>query len=803
MIKNYLTVAFRNILKHKFFSLINITGLVIGMTCCLLIFIYIKDELSFDRFHQQADNIYRVKLHGRIGGQEMLTLASNPVLADAMQKEIPGIEQALRVDHRGDRVIRFEDKVFNENDVLAVDSNFFQVFSFELLYGDAKTVLIEPNSIVITSALAEKYFGSVPEAMGKTLLVDTEKRAFKITGISAMPPANSHIQYNALLSWSSYPERNRGGWTNNSFYTYVVKNPNTNVADINAKLEDMVARNVGPELESGLGISFDKFREQGGIYSYYVFPMTDTHLYTNDLMHDMEAKGDIRYVYIFGTVGLFILVIACINFMNLSTARSAGRAKEVGLRKTLGSQRGQMIGQFLAESFIYSAVSVLIAVMFSYVLLPFFNTLSGKELTLGVLREPAFITIVFGLIIFVGLIAGSYPAFYLTSFNAVEVLKGKVRAGMKSKGVRSTLVVVQFTVSTFLIATTIVVYNQLSYLQNKDMGLDHHHIINVEGINRLGNNQRAFSDKVKTLAGVEQTSFTNNSFPGVNNTTVFMEKNSKAEKMMGKYWADWDHQKTMGFTIREGRFFSREFRSDTLACVLNEAAVREFGWVDSALGKEIMDFNGPEPSIIRVVGVVQDFNFESLKDKVRPMIIRLGDEGNHLIVRYNGDAQQVISSIEALWKEQAINTPIAYSFLDQEFDKLFRSEMRLRDVFTVFSGLAILIACLGLFALAAFTTEQRTKEIGIRKTMGASSFGLAVLLSKEFTVLVIIAVVPAIALGWYVSDQWLSGFAYRIEVGPMVFVLSACVALAIAWLTVGYQSLKAAISNPINSLRHE
>lgn len=802
MIRNYLKVAFRNILKHKFFSFINITGLVIGMTCCLLIFVYIKDELSFDRFHAQSLNIYRVMLHGKIGGQELQTLVSNPVLAETMQKEIPGIEQAVRIDHRGDRIMRLEDKAFSEKDVLAVDSNFFQLFSFELLYGDVKTALVEPNSMVVTTATAEKYFGSAAGAMGKTLLVDAEKRAFKITGVSAVPPSNSHIQYTALLSWSSYPERGRGGWTSNSFYTYILKNPNTKVADINAKLEDMVARFVGPELESGLGVSFDKFREQGGIYSYYVLPMVDTHLHTNHLMHDMQPKGDIRYVYIFGAVGLFILVIACINFMNLSTARSAGRAKEVGLRKTLGSQRGQMIGQFLAESFIYSAVSVLIAVMFSYVLLPFFNTLSGKELTLAVLREPAFISIVFGLIVFVGLIAGSYPAFYLTSFNAVEVLKGKVRAGMKSKGVRSTLVVVQFAVSTFLIISTLIVYNQLSFLQNKDMGLDHHHIINIEGMDRLGKNQRAFNDKVKALAGVEQTSFTNNSFPGVNNTTVFMEKNSKAEKMMGKYWADWDHLETMRFTLQEGRFFSREF-NDSLSCVLNEAAVREFGWTESALGKEIMDFNGPEPSVIRVVGVVKDFNFESLKDKVRPMIIRLGDEGSDLIVRYSGDPQHVVASIETLWKQHAVGEPLEYAFLDQEFDQLFRAETRLRDVFTVFSGLAILIACLGLFALAAFTTEQRTKEIGIRKTMGASSLGLAVLLSKEFTVLVLIAIVPAIALGWYVSDQWLSGFAYRIEIGPVVFVLSAFIALGIAWLTVAYQSLRAAVSNPIKSLRHE
>lgn len=803
MFKNYLKVAFRNILKHKFFSFINIIGLVIGMTCCLLIFVYIKDELSFDRFHANSDKLYRVALHGRIGGQELLTTVSNPVLADAMQKEIPGIEHALRIDDRGDQIVRFEDKIFNENDVLVVDSNFFQVFSFELLNGDAKTLLIEPNSVVLTTEMADKYFGSAAEAMGKTLLISSEKRAFKVTGISAVPPTNSHIQFNMLLSWSSYPERDKGGWTNNSFFTYVLKNENTRVEEVNAKLEDLVERNVGPELESGLGVSFQKFREQGGIYSYYLFPMTDTHLHTNGMMHDMQPKGNIRYVYIFGAVGVFILIIACINFMNLSTARSAGRAKEVGLRKTLGSQRGQMVGQFLSESLIYSIVSVAIAVVLSYLLLPLFNSLSGKELTLQALREPTFMFTTFGLIVFVGLIAGSYPAFYLTSFNAVEVLKGKVRAGMKSKGVRSTLVVVQFAVSTFLIVATLIVYSQLSFLQNKDMGLDQHHIINIEGTHRLGNNQAAFKDKVLALSGVQQASFTNNSFPGVNNTTIFMEKGTKAEKMMGKYWADWDHAETMGFTMQEGRFFSRDFKSDSTACVINESAVKEFGWIDSPIGKEILDFNGPEPSVIRVIGIVKDFNFESLKDKVRPMIIRLANTNNELIVRYNGDPKQVVASLETLWKQNSPSEPFEFDFLDEEFDELFRSEMRLRDVFTVFAGLAIFIACLGLFALAAFTTEQRTKEIGIRKTMGASSVSLAVLLSKEFTVLVLIAIVPATALGWYAMDQWLKDFAYRIDVSPLLFVISACIALGIAWLTVAYQSLKAAVSNPINSLRQE
>jgi putative ABC transport system permease protein len=802
MFKNYLKVAFRNILKHKFFATINIIGLVIGMTCCLLIFVYIKDELSYDRFHANTEQLYRVALHGRIGGQEIYTISSNPKLAEAMQTEIPGIEHATRIDDRGETVMKFEEKVFIEEDVLAVDSNFFQTFSFELLQGDALTALKEPNSIVLTPAIAEKYFGDAASALGKTLAVG-EGTAFKVTGICAEPPSNSHIIFKSLLSWSSFPDLDDRGWTSNSFFTYIVKNPETRVADIDAKLADMVAKYVGPELESGLGLSFDKFREQGGIYSYYVFPMTETHLYTNDIKHDMQPKGDIRYVYIFGAVGIFILVIACINFMNLSTARSAGRAKEVGLRKTLGSQRSQMIWQFLAESFIYSLVSIIVAVAISYLLLPYFNLLSGKTLTLQALREPTFIATAFGLIVFVGFIAGSYPAFYLTSFNAVEVLKGKVRAGMKSKGVRSSLVVFQFAVSTFLIVATLVVYNQLNFLQSKDLGIDHHHIINIEDTERLGKAQAGFKNQVLSLSGIQKASFTNNSFPGVNNTTVFTEKGTKADKMMGKYYADWDHLDAMGFTLKEGRFFSRDFISDSTACVLNEAAVQEFGWIDSPIGKEILDYNGPEPTVIQVIGVVKDFNFESIKEDIRPMLIRLSDINGELIVRYEGDPQKVIASIESQWKANASGEPFEYSFLDEEFDKLFRSEVRLRDIFTTFSGLAIFIACLGLFALAAFTTEQRTKEIGVRKALGASAMSLAILLSREFTRLVLIAIVPALALGWYVTDQWLNDFAYRIQVSPLIFIGSALTALGIAWVTVAYQSIKAAASNPIDSLRQE
>jgi putative ABC transport system permease protein len=802
MLKNYFKIAIRNILKHKFFAAINMIGLVIGMTCCLLIFVYIKDEMSFDRFHTQADNLYRIGLHGKVGGQEMQTVSSNTNLAQAMQAEIPGVEHALRIDDRAPTVLRFEDKAFTEPNMLAVDSNFFQFFSFKLLEGDIATALKEPSSIVFTPRAAAKYFGSANEAMGKTVQFGNDNRAFKVTGLCDEPPNNSHIQYDILVSWSSFPDLDEGGWTSNSYYTYIIKSPATTVESINAKLEDMVAKNVGPEIESGLGISFDKFREQGGIYSYYIFPMVDSHLQTNHMDNDMQPKGDIRYVYIFGAVGAFILLIACINFMNLATARSAGRAKEVGLRKAMGSERNQMIIQFLSESFLYSFAAIIISLVLSYMFLPWFNLLAGKELTLNALQEPTFMFAAFALVVLVGFLAVSYPAFYLTSFNAVEVLKGKVRAGMKSKGVRSTLVVVQFAVSTFLIVATVVVFQQLSFLQSKDLGLDQHKIINISNTAKLETNRAAFKNQVLALSTVEQASYTNNTFPGVNNTTIFREKGTEADKIMGKYYADWDHLATMKFTLAEGRFFSKEFPTDSSACIINQAAVKEFGW-ETGMEKEVLDYNGPVPETMKVIGVVKDFNFESLKDKVRPMVIRLTEADRNLLIRYKGDPQAVVASLDNLWKQNMPDQPFEYTFLDEDFDALFRSEMRLRDIFIVFSSVAILIACMGLFALAAFTTEQRTKEIGIRKALGATPMGLTLLLSREFTRLVLIAIVPALVLGWYITNEWLNDFAYRISISPLLFLGSAAVAIAIAWVTVGYQAIKAAQSNPVNSLRYE
>lgn len=802
MLRNYLTIALRNMKKQKFFAAINVAGLATGISVCMLIWLYVSDELSYDKFHRDYRNIYRLALRGRLAGQEFNTANTSVPVGPAMLTDIPGVEDMVRIFPIGSVsgvAFRYETHIHSETKVFGADSNFFSFFNFELLSGDPKTALKEPNAVVITEELAKKYFGS-ENPLGQIIVIGNDKWPCKVTGVTRGAPSNSHIQFNAILSYLTIEKTLWHGWTSNSIFTYIRKHPQTSEESVNAGLTELVRKHVGKELEEGLGVSFDEFLRQGGLYSYVIYPITDSHL-RSDYQGDMEPASDIKYVYIFSAIGLFMLLIACINFMNLSTARSAGRAKEVGLRKTFGSVRSQMMVQFIMESVVYSFVATLLAFLISYLVLPFFNELSGKQLTVANFLTPSFSGMAFLLIVIVGILAGSYPAFYLTSFEAVDVLKGKLRAGTKSKGVRSALVVFQFAVSIFLIVATIVVYRQLSYMQNKDLGLDRHHVIQIPNVRRLGNNQKAYREEVEKISGVEQTSFTSNIFPGINNTTVFRVRGKNTDYLAGKYYADYKHLELLRLHLKNGRFFSPEYATDSSAVVLNDAAVKEFG-LDNPLDSYIIDFN-EGPDTLRVIGVLRDFNFESLRNNVRPLVIRLADVSRNLMVRYTGNPQQVVSSLEDSWRKLGEGEPFSYTFLDEDFDALFRAELRLRNIFIVLASLTLFIACLGLFALAAFTTEQRTREIGIRKVMGAPVWHIVLLLTREFTMLVGISLVPALLLGWYFSLQWLQDFAYRTTIGPGVYLLSACLALFIAWLTVSAQAYKAARINPAVSLRYE
>jgi putative ABC transport system permease protein len=801
MLKNYLTIAVRNILKYKFYSATNILGMTIGITACLLLALYVFDEVSFDRFHAKGDRIYQVGLHARIGEQDIQISNTCPPMAAALVEEVPGVEEATRIASLWDaHVIKYKDKAFTEEKIFYADSNFFSVFSFKIVEGDPKTALLEPNTVVFTQSMATKYFGTEP-ALGKLVNIGQGNQTFKVTAITEDCPLNSHFIYNILISSTNAQRLKSTEWLNNNMYTYFVLAPGASLSSVESKFEELVMKYVGPEIEKFMGVSIKQMREQDGAYGYYTTPLTDIHL-KSESREDLEPAGNIMYVYFFAGIAIFIIVIACINFMNLATARSAGRAKEVGLRKTLGSQRRQMIGQFLSESFAYSFIAVVLAVVLCYILMPQFNLLAGKQLTMSLLTRPVFVVGIVAITVFVGLVAGSYPAFYLTSFNPVEVLKGKVRAGMKSKGVRSTLVVFQFALSIFLIIFTAVVYQQIAYMQERNLGMDKHNVMIISSTGRLGNNTDAFKNALAEQTDIVKSSYTNNSFPGVNNTTVFKSANTEQDHIMGVYLADYDHLDVMKFELKDGRYFSRDFPSDSSAILLNETAVKEFGFTNPLQEQVIHNDDGTQERL-RVIGVIKDFNFESMKTKVRPLSIRLTEKSYNLMVRYQGNPVRAVSTVEKLWKKYAANEPFDYEFLDQNFDELFRSEQRMGQVFSVFSGLAIFIACLGLFALAAFTAEQRTKEIGIRKAMGATTTGLILLLSKEFTKLVIIAFIPAAFAAWYFVNEWLGGFAYRVDINPFIFIISGTVAILIAWLTVSFQSIKAAATNPVHSLRYE
>ncbi len=801
MFRNYIKVAFRNILKHKFYSALNILGLAFGLTACFLIGLYIFDELSYDTFHKDATNVYRIGLMGKMAGQEVNTSSSCSPLAQTMVADIPGVEQATRISKDGNLVMKFADKAFVEQNVIYADSNFFEFFTFTLAEGDFHTAFKDPNTLVLTKAAATRYFGN-ESALGKIMTVGNDNSAFTVTGIVDEAPHNSHIKFEIILSAASNEGMKSTQWLNNSYYTYYRKNPNTTIASIESKLREMVIKHTGPELESGLGVTFSDFEKQGGIYAYYSFPLLDSHLYKTDMDNDLSSRGDIKNVYFIGAIGLFILLIACINFMNLSTARSASRAKEVGLRKTLGSLRSTLMVQFIAESFLYTFTGTVLAFIAVYALLPGFNLLAGKELQFNSIFSTGSIIGVSVIFFLVSILAGSYPAFYLTSFKPVDVLKGKVRSGMKSKGIRSVLVVVQFTISIALIISTMVVYKQLSYLQDKNIGLDKQQILVLRNARRLESNMDAFKESLNNTTGIIKSSYTNNVFPGVNNTTIFRTAGTTQDHIMGAYFADYDHMSVLRMTLSEGRFFSKDFPSDSTACVINEAALKELGWND-VLHQKLTNFDNGKPFDMNVVGVVKDFNFESFKSKVRPLVIKLTPKANNLLVRYEGSAKEAVDKVEALWKRNATNEPFEYTFLDENFDALFREEQRLGQVFSAMTGIAIFIACLGLLGLASFTAEQRTKEIGIRKVMGASVSSVSTMLSKEFMILVGISFVIACALAWYFMNSWLSTFAYRIELNVWVFALGGFLAAAIAWLTVSFHFIKAARSNPAVSIRNE
>ncbi|KAA9349947.1 ABC transporter permease [Larkinella humicola] len=808
MLRNYLKIAIRNLRKQRGFTFINIFGLATGLACCLLITLYVVDELSFDRFHEKADRIYRINTDIKFGGNDMHMAVSPDPMGPTLLKDYPQVENFVRIHGRGTFLVKQTGQTnsLRENDIMYADSTLFDVFTLPLVVGNAKRALVEPNTVVISESAAKRHFGN-QNPIGKTLLFDNAF-TYRVTAVMRDMPTNSHFHTDFFVCMRS-DNYEWGRWLSNNHQTYILLKEGVDPQRFSQNFETIIQKYVGPQAQEFVGTTIDQLRKSGNRIDYSLIPMPDIHLRSKQNI-ELAPNSDIQYVYTFSAVAIFILLIACINFMNLSTARSANRAKEVGVRKVLGSVQRQLIGQFMTESVLMAILAMGLALVIVALTLPFFNDISSKQLTIDHLFMPQFLPVLLALPLGVGLLAGSYPAFFLSSFRPISVLKGKINLGLKSAGLRSGLVVFQFMMSVILIVGTMVVYRQINFIQTTKVGFNRNQVLTINEAYALGKQTQAFKDEVRKLPGV-----TNGSVSGYlpvpsnrSDSPLFPEGQREQSKAVStqQWGVDYEYIPTLGMELKEGRNFSREFGADSTGIILNETAVKVFGFKDP-IGKRVwrmLDDEGKVFKTYTVIGVVKNFHFESLRQNIGSVALMMDPNQGAVSFRLSSqDIPALVKQIEAKWKQMAPGMPFSYSFLDDSFDAMYRAEQRVGQIVLTFSVLAILVACLGLFGLAAFMAEQRTKEIGVRKVLGATTASIVGLLSKDFLRLVLIAILIASPIAWYGMNAWLKDFAYKIDVPWWVFVLAGTVAVFIAFVTVSFQSIKAALMNPVKSLRSE
>ena len=804
MIRNYLRIAFRNLWKNKGFSMLNIVGLGAGLAVCLLIMLYVVDERQYDRYNLKADRIYLLEADLHFNGTQFSSTSSPKPMGPTLLKDCPQVEQFVRLNNQDAITVKKGDKAVQDKGAVFADSTLFKVFTLPMLQGDPATALNEPHSIVIDQATARKYFDT-ENALGKTLVIDNNVPC-KVTGVIRDIPAQSHFHFHFIRPLRDGYMENEFNWLSNNVHTYLLVEPGITQVFVQQRLNVAVNTYVGRQLQEMMHSSLADLEKQGNHFRYNMMPLPDIHL-KSTIGDGFEHNGSIVYVYIFSIIAAFILIIACVNFMNLSTARSANRAKEVGIRKVAGSPRSYLIFQFLAESILISLCGLLLAILLAFLLMPLFNQFSGKTMEAGSLFTGKMILFLLLLVIVVGCLAGSYPAFYLSSFNPIDVLKGKIARGFKSSWLRSSLVVFQFSISIVLLIGTIVIYNQLKYIREKEIGYNRSQILTLHNTWPLEKNLPALRESLLKIPGIEMATLTDNlpNSSDYNQNGWFRDANFDASRatILTEITVDENYIPTLGMKMADGRNFSKNFQTDSTAIILNQAAVALLGFKEP-MRETLYRPENDKPVPYHIVGVVKDFNFQSLHTNVGPMVIRNGYNRGGLSLRLQpGNWQSKIAGIQKEYEKVAGGQPFNYSFMDNDFNRLYKTEEQTGSLFIAFALFAIFIACVGLFGLAAFAAEQRTKEIGVRRVLGAKVFGIVSMLSKDFTRLVIIAAVIAFPLAWWGMHSWLQSFAYRTPIGWTVFLAAGLIALFIALATVSFQSIRAAIANPVKSLRSE
>ncbi|GGB15903.1 ABC transporter permease [Puia dinghuensis] len=813
MLKNYLKIAFRNLTKYKFISFINLFGLTIGITCCLLILTYIVHEESYDRYNTKADRIWRVtrSFNNKEGIVSLHLGAVAPPFAPYLQNDFPDIQKITRILPNGTSAFHYEDKIFNEKDINFADNNLFSVFDVPLIKGDRTTALEQPFTMVMTEAIAKKYFGDA-DPINKVVRLDNQYN-FRVSAIMAPLPENSHFHADILLSFNTlkdsaiYGEKGlMTNWGNNAFYTYLLFPENYPAKTLEERFPAFLDRHMAGDDGYGKG------SKPSTLTRLYLQQLTDIHLHSH-LDEELEQNGDSGRVTIFGAIALFILLIACINYMNLSTARSTLRAREIGIRKVSGAQRGEIITQFLTESVLISFVATLLAVVLTILTLPSINDLTGLHLSAHILQQPTIIALLVVTPIVVGILSGLYPALFLSSFQPVKVLKGLFKAGSNTVNFRKVLVVLQFAISIVLLISTAIVFQQLHYMQNAALGFDKEHILTMGYPNGLYKNYESFRTTLLQDPHVLQVTRSSRIPTGrlLDEQGASTESGDSLRPVTAdiKYVAvDHDFLKTYGIPVVAGRDYSRDYSTDSTGFLLNVAATKVLGvkTPQEMVGRHF-SYGGVKG---RVVGIMRDFNFESMHQAILPIIFIIpsaaqaaNNYGNISIKLAGSDIKASVAYVEKTWKRFLPETPFEYTFLDDRFDKLYKSEQQQGSLFTTFAGIAIFIACLGLLGLSAFSISQRIKEIGVRKVLGASTGSIVTLLSTDFLRLVAIASLIAFPIAWYAMHNWLRDFAYRISIEWWVFLGAGILAAAVALVTISIQAIKAAVANPVKALRSE